>query len=54
MDAGAVDADEDAIGDTGPGRVLGMAVKANLEKALLVVKASSGPQGLVLKSTLSI
>ena len=34
VDAGAVDADEDAIGDTGPGRVLGMAVKANLEKAL--------------------
>ena len=31
VNAGAVDADEYAIGDGGPSRVLGMAIKANLE-----------------------
>ena len=31
MDAGTVDADEDAVGDAGPRGVLGMAIEANLD-----------------------
>ena len=30
VDGGAVDAEEDAVGDGGPGRVLGVAVEAHL------------------------
>jgi hypothetical protein len=33
VDAGAVDADEDAICDARPGRVLGVAVETNLKTA---------------------
>jgi hypothetical protein len=34
VDAGAVDADEDAVRHAGPGRVLGVAVEAHLENIL--------------------
>lgn len=33
VDAGAVDAQEDPVGDAGPARVLGAAVEARLEGA---------------------
>lgn len=45
MDGGAVDAEEDAVGDGGPGGVLGVAVEAHLVLRLGLEAAEDG--GLV-------